>query len=354
MSKIEDLLNKTVRIDNEIKRGVVVSGIAIGLCLTIGCFFCILYLADVGGYLQDNKQIIHLYDFYDQKVGENETAIFFFGSSVVGYDIYPPAINSIIKKKYPNITVYDLAVDGDLPIERALEIQKIINAKPSLVILGITSRSVTVDTNDAQFFERTKPVYSRLDIRDDSLWLYTEDEKMYFTPMSDLEKIKYLRSAIKYKITGQTPYGAMNYSIDPYGGEKLRARVSLLKNGNAIIADANDPNNGWHRVVTNESTRNGDALIYIVKTLQDEGIPVIILNMPIHPLHSEKITDESRANFYELLNKLGVLWYDLERDYGDEFFRDSIHANFEGSLKFAPRMADLIIEQVEKDVIHYT
>lgn len=354
MSKIEDLLNRTVRENATIKRWVVVVGIVVGLCITVVSFSYIWYFADVDGYLHDNKQIINLYDFYDQKVGENETAVFFIGSSIVGRFIYPPEINRLVKKNYPNITAYNLVVSGDLPIERTLEIQKIIDAKPSMVIYGETFRSVARNPDPSSFFERTKLVYSRLNIRNDSLCLYTPEEKMYFSPLNDFEKMRYLMSAIQYKFTDHL--SSINYSFDPYGGEKSRS--SEMVTPRVIIdAEVNDPKfmvKNLYPVVTNESTRNSEALIYIVKTLHDAGIPVIILNMPLHPLYSEKITDESRVNFFNLLNETGAVSYDLERDYGENYFCDTMHATFDGAMNFSPRMADLIIEQVEKDVIHYT
>ena len=362
MSKIEELLNRTVRDETNVTKGslsvyiVIICSVIISVIISLLLLQGLYYVADVDGYLQDNKQIINLYDFYDQKVGENETAVFFIGSSNMGYSIYPPEINNLIKENYQNITTYNLYHGGDIPIERAMEVQKIIDAKPSLVIYGITYRSVTDKIDSARFFERTKLVNSRLNIRDDSKWLYSDDEKMHFAPLSDhfaplsdFGKKMYLFSAIEYKLN--SAHNSINYSFDPLG-ENIRS--SLMKDEARIIKEVNNPNSAWHPAVTNESTRYKDALLYNVKTLQDAGIPVIILNMPLHPLLSEKITDESRANFFELLNETGAEWYDLERDYGDDFFWDSHHATYDGALKFAPRMADLIIEQVEKDVIHYT
>ena len=114
-----------------------------------------------------------------------------------------------------------------------------------------------------------------------------------------------------------------------------------------IVEASQDPNDVWRPVVTNESTICKDALLYNVRTLQNAGIPVIIINMPLHPLFSEKVTDESRQNFFDLLNQTGAKWFDMEKDYGDEFFRDSHHAMFEeGALVFSPRMADLIIQEL--------
>ncbi len=357
MSKIEDLLNRTVRDETDVTKDGSSFSLSVHIVITCSVIICfaifygVYYVADVDRYLQDNNQIINLYDFYDQKVGENETAVFFIGSSIVGWSMYPPDINRIVKINYPNITTYNLAVSGDLPIERALEIQKIIDAKPSLVIYGITYRSVTDKIDYARFFERTKLVSPRLNIRNDSLLLYNAEEKMYFTPLTtDLEKMKYLHSAIENKFSGSSR--SVNYSFDYLGGEQ--SRKLAVKNDQKIITQANDPNFIFRPVITNESTRYKDALIYNVKTLQDAGIPVIIINMPLHPLLSEKITDESRANYYDLLNETSAIWYDFEHCLDEDSFRDSHHVIHSGAIKFAPRMAELIIEQVEKDVIHYT
>ncbi|WP_042705977.1 hypothetical protein [Methanomicrobium mobile] len=360
MPKIEDLLNKTVREETDVTKGsislsitvyiVIICSVIISVILCPSLLLGFYCVTNVDGYLQDTKQIINLYDFYDQKVGENETAVFFLGSSIVGWSMYPTEINRIVKMDYPNITTYNLAESGDLPIERALEIQKIIDAKPSLVIYGITYRSVMDKIDYGRFFDRTKLVYPRLDIRNDSLPLYNAEEKMYFTPFNEFEKKRYLKSAIDYKFAGSS--GSVNYSFDYLGGEQ--SRKLAVKNDQKIITQVNDPNFIFRPVVTNESTRYKDALIYNVKTLQDAGVPVIIINMPLHPLLSERITDESRANYYDLLNETGAVWYDFEHCLDEDSFSDSHHVIHIGALKLAPRIADLIIEQVEKDVIHYT
>lgn len=357
MARIDKILDKTVRKESEAKKGIVVVGIVVGVLIAVGLFvggmFCINLI--IGGYLQDTKDIINLYDFYDLKVGENETAVFFVGSSIIGCSIYPPKINDILYENNYNITAYSVVINGDLPIERSLEIQKIIDAHPSLIIYGITYRSVTDNISDSRYSERTKLVYSRLNVREDSHFLFDEDKIKYFTTQPELSyKKTFLRSAITTLFFGKDESARiLDYTADPYG-DKYRKSFSLDKNITNIKEQSNNPNDAWRPVVTNETTRYKDALIYNVQTLQNAGIPVIIINMPLHPLFSEKITDESRQNFYDLLNQTGAKWYDMEKDYGDEFFADSHHASIEGAEIFAPRMADLIIEQVENDVIHYT
>lgn len=363
MGKINKLINRIVRRDSDTNKSKVYAVIVI--CVLISLFVGIISLlgiydfADVDGYLQDTKDIIHLYDFYDSNNVENETAVFFIGSSIIGFSVDPILINEILKNYGCNVTAYNIVINGDTPIERTLEIQKIIDSKPSLVIYGVTYRSITDESSDSSFLERVNLVHSRLDVRVDSYFLFTNNElKKIKTYPSLLYTKTFFRSALNANLfdiynDDMGHIRTFNYNIDPYG-ENYRENYVGVNNYSELVEQSNDPNNVWRPIVTNKSTRYKEALIYNVKTLQDAGIPVIIINMPIHPLFSEKITDESRQNFFDLLNQTGAVWYDMERNYGDEFFRDSHHASFYGAHQFAPVMADLIIEQVEKGVIHYS
>ena len=105
---------------------------------------------------------------------------------------------------------------------------------------------------------------------------------------------------------------------------------------------------------SSSESENKEALMYIVKTLKENNVPVIIANMPINPLLSEQISNSSYSNYFDTINGTDVDHYDLDGNYSPEDFFDEVHMTYDGALKFAPRMADLIIEQVEKDVIHYT
>ena len=351
--KIDRLIEETTEKDG-VKKWKVIVGIVVGLGIVFaGLYGYIFVYSDVDTYLQDRKLITNLYDFYDLKVGNDETAVYFIGSSIIGRSIYPPEINNILSEKGYDIKTYNLYYTGDIPLERSLEIQKIIDSNPSLVIYGVTYRSVVSGYDKARFSERVNLVYDRLDVRDDAYVLFTPSEIEEICSIPNLDYfMSFVDSAQSYKASIQK-YGisknAMlyDYAIDPYG---FNYRVNLDKNDeteSAILKAANNPNNSWRPIITNESTRYKDAFLYNVKTLQDAGVPVVIINMPIHPLVSEKITDESRQNFYGLLNQTGATWYDMERDYDSAFFRDTVHARFDtGALVFAPVMADLIIQEL--------
>ena len=84
---------------------------------------------------------------------------------------------------------------------------------------------------------------------------------------------------------------------------------------------------------------------------------MVILNMPLHPLISEHVTEESRENFFALLDSTGALWYDYEFACPDDdyWYKDGHHIAPEtGAKQFAPQMAELIIELEENNVIHHS
>ncbi|MCZ9311818.1 MAG: hypothetical protein O0V67_00425 [Methanocorpusculum sp.] len=332
-------------------RSTVVVCVLAGVLIAGGLFSVGMYAAEpvIDAYLNETKEIIHLYDFYDLKIGEDQTAVYFIGSSIIGCSIYPPYINQNLSIQGYNITAYNLIVSGDTPVRRSVEIQKIIDSSPSLVVFGVTYRSVTDEA--AWPDERVILVHDRLVVRDGARQLYSADEwndlKTVCTPNY---KKKFLPSAL-FHFPSETS-NTLDYQNDPYGISSRLYRDSQ-KNPEKMLEEANDPTDIWRPIVTNESTRYKQALIYNVQTLQNAGIPVVLINMPLHPLTSEKITNESRQNFYDLLNETGAKWYDMEFGCGDEYFFDSHHMTFYGATQFAPRMAELIISEVKSGAVHY-
>ena len=347
MSKAEDILDKTKRGEPEAKKWKVVVGIVVGLVLAGGLLFGALVFVDVDGYLYSEKEVLHLYEFYEDKVGEDECAVFFLGSSMIGDSIYTKGINENLKNAGYDITSYCLVMQGDTPLRRTVQIQNIIDSSPSLVVIGVTYGDVI---NPSWPSERVILVHDKLKIRDDSLYLFSEDELSDFKVESDLlYKKSYIRSAL---LAGDVGSSIMwDYYTHPYS----QMRDITSDNISELIVDIDEDSlimalHGGDRYyigkVPEELTRHKEALIFNVKTLQNSGIPVVIINMPLHPITSSYITDESRQNMYDLLNQTGAAWYDMERDYDDTFFKDNHHASLYGALQFTPVITDLIIQEM--------
>ena len=234
---------------------------------------------------------------------------------------------------------------GDLPKRRTVQTQNIIDAKPQLVIYGMSYHDLVSDSWNQ---DGVVLVHDNLKVRDDSLYLFNENELTDFeTEPTPFFKKKFLRNAFLYKFFGITTSGmgdTFDYYTDPYGKD-VKMRAETKKNMQEIISGAEDENNEWRPVVP-ENPAQQDAFLYNVKTLTEAGIPVVIVNQPLHPLYSDKITDESRKNYFKVLNETNVTYYDYEKLFGDECFHDSHHLSWTGNLAYAPYMADLIIQEL--------
>ena len=343
MSRTDDIIDKTKRKEPDAKKWKVVVGIVMGLVLACGLLLGFYCLSDVDTYIYAEKEILHLYEFYDEFDGENSTSVFFIGSSSIGEAVYPPEINRILLDNGHNISTYNLVVFGDYPILRSTQVQNIIDAHPSLVVYGVTYRDLA--SENGWVGEKVILVHDSLNLRDDSLYLYSNDEIDDLNQEDDFGfKKKFMLNALRYRFLEDTSYNTLDYFNDPYG-DIARRIYEADKDFQSILDGAEDENNEWRPIVPKESGQK-EPFLYIIRTLTEAGIPVVLTNQPLHPLYSEKITSESRENYYNIFNDSGVVWYDFETIFGDEYFRDSHHLSWNGSLMFAPIMVDLIIQEL--------
>lgn len=317
----------------------------VGILVVLGSTFGVLLFFEpaIDTYLWNQKEVLHLYDFYGAKVGQNETAVFFIGSSMIGDSIYTQGINEYLADMGLDITTYCLVMQGDLPIRRTVQIQNIIDAAPSLVVIGVTYENIISPSWPP---ERVILVHDKLKIRDDSLYLFSNSEIEDLSKEPDLwYKKQYIRSLFTYTPSSKEQW---NYFVHPYHRVNLSFENSPVVDvdDSTIVNQLMGVDKLYISAVDDSLTRYKEALIYNVQTLQNAGIPVVVINMPLHPITSSYITDDSRQNMYDLLNQTGAIWYDMERDYGREFFKDNHHASNYGALLFAPRMADLIIQEL--------
>ena len=344
MVVIDKIVEETKSKEGSAKKWTVVVGIIVGVLIGCVVFLGLFYVTEpLVDNMLSSEEIMLLFDFYDKMAESNETTVYFIGNSIVGTAVYAPLIDEKLLNQGYNISSYNLLSDGETPLLRALQIEKIAESHPALVIYGMSYAYV----NQGNWIEeRTVLAQGRYNLTPELASLYSEDELADLTRnLFFYKKGLLLRSTILPSSARTTE----NYVKEPYGIE-LRMDFDQAKS----IDKIQDTVNSSVPVVTENMTRYKQALIYNIQTLQKAGIPVIIINMPIHPLLSEKITDETRQNYFDLLNLTGATWIDMETLYDDEHFRDTQHTTWNGSQDFSLNMVDLIIKQVENNVIHYS
>lgn len=348
MSRTDDILDKTKRKEPEAKKWKVIVGITLSLILCTSIYFGILYFSEpiIDDYLENSggypSLIYRAYNVYENESADYSNSIFLFGSSLVNAGIRPDKISSELSQHgYDNLTIYNLHISMDTPLLRSLEIQKTIESSPKMVIYGVTYRDVVDTTMHSD--ERFTLVHDKLEISEDALFLYNQKELELINtePPADYSK-KYLLSALEWAVKKQfTPKTLANASSNTTSPPPVELDIDELEfnaDGARSIV--------WHPEISNERTRYMEALLYNVRTLEDAGIDVVLINMPLTPALSNKISNETRQNFFDLLNDTGANWYDFERAYGYEFFSDLVHASSYGSDLFAPVVADIIIQEM--------
>ena len=357
MSRTNDILEKTKRKEPEAKKWKVVVGIVVGLF--VGCLlFCGIwgYVVDpfIDEYLQNKKDVVAIYDFLELNVGEEETAVYFIGSSLIGHAIDSEEINRLLNERGSNVTVYNLGLSASSARQRSILNQNIIDSKPSLVVIGGTYRYTLY--NDINY-ERIITVRDDLKISSDSYYLFTSEELAEINkPYTYFDDKRFVFNALSsYILDGDSRINLRSttdiYTITKETDWRVKDefRYSEIDVGMSL--------GWWAPVITDEITQAREAIIYNVNTFKDAGIPVVIINMPLHPLVSEHITDESRENYFEFLDSTGAIWYDYEFACQDDkyWYWEGAHIAPEtGAKMFAPQMAELIIELEESNVIHHS
>ena len=345
MSRTDDIIDKTKRKEPEAKKWKVVAGIVVGLvfggALFVGSIICLNPVLDE--YFDDNKEIENLYDFYDLNVGYNTTSVYFVGASHVAESVYPAEINRILKENgYENVTVYSAYVSSEGPLDRLVHLQNLIASKPSMVIYGISASKVSQDEINE---DNILIVKDRIQLIDDSLSYYTPEEVELLTgSLNPFDMKRFISSALIYKLNPVRSF-EIDYSVDPLGGEYARKYIWGANVAEETIAYLYDPNHIIEYSISEES-RAVQAFNYILTTLEDNGIDVVVVNAPINPLASDKITKETRDNYYSVLNNTGYEWYDLEYSIPPEYFFDGTHPTFDGAMNLAPIWADIIIQEM--------
>lgn len=137
--KVDKLIEKTTE-SGESKKWKVIVGIAVGIGFSVLLFTGLMFVSGIDDYLQDNKQIVKLYDFYDLNNNGNGTSVYVIGSSQTGNGIYAPKINQILNDSNLDVHVYNLYASSDTPNQRLAELQYIIDNNPSLVVYCISYR----------------------------------------------------------------------------------------------------------------------------------------------------------------------------------------------------------------------
>jgi hypothetical protein len=303
----------------------------------------LLLNAFVGPYVAEMNRAVNIFDLYSNLKGCGGENIFFIGSSQVANGVDCNIIDDGLNKTMgdsPRPKTYNLGYPGDTPLRRLTEVVRMIECRPRMVILGLTyyalndtsfpisADDLVLPSGDIQLDAYSRSLYSEKDISliyIDQLHLKLYQRK-FILPS--------LMAALWKKEQGSSS-DVINFKVLSVGNENLTRDLLLIR-----INNSRDMLSKY--VVDSGENVQKDALIHTLKLLNSEGISVVVINMPLNPILSQKVSNYTRLNYFSLLNSTGTTYCDYESRYPPECFSDLTHLNFRGIKQFSEDMVEII------------
>jgi hypothetical protein len=314
---------------------------------------CICYLVFItvciNPWLDYNQRELCVLNFYPHKNISSSPDIYFLGTSQMkeGLDCY--TVEDHIKKLNASFDCYNLAVNADSPLRRLTELNSLISSKPEIVVIGTDIRTLYSEgeIDNSRLMLLAGKVF--LDNTSSDLFDGKQRELMNSDPFSrDIANRIYIVSYLNYMTVNKlTPNSFADYAYrnnfkNPFQDVNNWTTEEKIEKINQF-----DPvNDTLFSQYYNDSV-NKRALRHMVQELQKNNRTVIIVNMPLDPLSSKKISNATLNNYQSYIHSLGVPYYDLLNTYPSSHFADTSHMNVLGRTAFSQDMARIILSEVE-------
>jgi len=266
--------------------------IAVGVSFGI----TILMLNFAMDYYSNNAYIYQLREkFYSNDFTNSENLVFVIGASHVGH-LNATYIENYVSKS-GSFEVYNLATGADKPSKRIEFLNKIISAKPALVVYGVGYRD---------FEDLTPPIVNKPqsilpDISDSiknsfsSLLLQPEFTKFKSPKLVVLTTLR--------ELTNLTSPEFLPANNSPFFLINTTART-ITENETELIIHAERVYSSYYGIDSPEKNFDVLALKKIIKNLQENNIKIVIFTTPHHTVLSKIIPEVDRLLFEEILKEL--------------------------------------------------
>jgi hypothetical protein len=255
------------------------------------------------------------------------------------HDFNPVIVQNYLKTENLTFRVYNVGVDDDTPLQRLTELQRMIQSKPKIAIIGF---SYTSFSNLTRYVpdDNIALLSGRIVMDGYSRSLYTK-EQLALIDQNVLEqqifKRKFIIPAIRSLL-----------------GIHLQERGNIVNDTMSLEQKniiAKNPYDAFLAPVYQEDNNQKRAFVHLAGELARNNISVIYINMPLDPLRSDTIPGSTRDNFFTFMNSTGVKNYDFEKRYAGYDFQDLVHQNKYGREKFSKDIASIISREVTRDAV---
>ena len=305
----------------------------------------ILTSAVIDPYLHATNRYVNYFDFYANNKDKNK--IYFIGSSFIEYGVNASEVERMMNYSYK---AYNLGISADTK-NRVVELDSLLKSNPKIVVYGVSYNSFYNDN----FVEQYSNLKNRIGFVTNKVKLDPYSLQLFNSTEHSLIQQNYLR-LLAYK----------KYLLIPSIQMALESRwhisnvfnIKYDKTQKFSFKDWNFPKlimcnftkeqfkNHIYKTAP-EDNNNKRAFRYIVKRMKEQGIHVIIVNMPLNPNCSYWISNDSRKNYQDIVTNIGCPYYDLEALCSPMEFKDHGHVNSLGKLNVTDKMVEILEREVQ-------
>jgi len=349
---------------------------SIFLSLFIGFVVTLFFLSNAGQYIAEDEllngtvapgRFSITYEGYKYIENDDSESVVGIGSSIIQYAMDGKCMSNI--SEVENSKFYNFGMAGSYPYVEMVQIPALVKSAPSLVMIEIGPNSLfgwdSQSQNILNYNNLRFPLISMQmthDLNGEWYNILEQQDKNYFLNSSlqrDLQWRQYTRDAIDVKIENwvhDIPK-VENYNTVPDKNSRewddylqLPKHLSSkydLKNESQIRIDL-DENHGVYNPKS-DGTQNHAALEYMISSLNDAGIEVVLVGIPHHPWVNGYLNpgqlDGMNETYIDFSSKYNVHQIQMywESWNSNEFYNRN-HLDSDGRERFCQQVTPFIDE----------
>ncbi len=280
------------------------------------------------------QTILHEYDTLPAE------SLLFLGDSQIQDGIDCNLIDQIVEEK-----CFNFGLAGLVPVQLALQKELIISSSPKTVVIGTSAAfyDESMNKNDDLFMVMSQ--FKKISYDAFLLTKVTEQEKKLLT-MNIFQRSLYKRKFI-------LPFYTSLFKQVFFSQEVYPNIINNFKNPHffihqqpieTLISKLEDPNITQIFEIEKSQKREREAFHYLIAEMKKEGIHVVVIHMPTHPLVWQTVPSSSQETFQQYLEELSdVLNFTLintQEDFLPEHFTDLTHLNRAGSEHLSKKIVE--------------
>jgi hypothetical protein len=328
--------------------------VTISFIISFSIFYSSLYFYHLGNHIDPITGVSNIQNveknFYEQNFDTHEKKIFILGSSQVR-SLNTIYIHDILKENDYNYTVYNLAKNVDVPLNRLQTIDLIVQAKPDIVVYGISSRDfVTSESQDGFGINSNSSLPNPHDLFSglvDSMNNHFKIDSS-FLKSPEIDLLGFFGTPVQQLMKPDNPIPSPFPNLPFTQVYKSYFQVSNYTDSGLLQTDFSS---GIEPLNTNINLK---AFEKIITTLHSHNIHVIVFVTPKERYYINNMPREQVDQWNTILNNLSVNYhlhiYSLWDKYADlPIWNDATHVTFQNSgMKiYSNDVAKIILQEIE-------